>query len=173
MIVPRHVLGGAGYIAPSERQVGGIAPAAWEAATSPWLPRCRRENIVALCDGRSAPPADSLPNARRSTFRAMIDKEERRPVIGTLITFTPRVDGRGREHTSIAAERPGPHTSGMPPRKQGHSRRAVSPTNGSAGMIGPSVSRLVGLARPVMETGHRAGPLLDWNLCRMPIRQRP
>jgi len=78
-IVPRHVLGGAGFIAPSERvNVAGIGVGGMgggDIATHARL----GANIVALCDvdeARAAGSFNAFPKARKyQDFRVMIDKE--------------------------------------------------------------------------------------------------
>ncbi len=76
-IVPRHVLGGPGFIAPSEKLniagvgVGGMGRANLQAIS-------RTENIVALCDVDSAYAGKTFqqyPNARRYVdYRKMLDE---------------------------------------------------------------------------------------------------
>jgi len=78
-IVPRHVLGGSGFIAPSDRinvasiGVGGMGGG--DVATVSRL----GANIVALCDvddERGAGSFSAFPKARRyKDFRKMLDKE--------------------------------------------------------------------------------------------------
>ena len=78
-IVPRHVLGGAGFIAPSERiRVAGIGAGGMgggDIATVAGL----GASIVALCDvdeARAAGSFQSFPQARRyKDFRALLDEE--------------------------------------------------------------------------------------------------
>jgi predicted dehydrogenase len=79
MIVPRHVLGGAGYIAPSEQiNVGGIGAGGMGGGDIATVARLGA-NIVALCDvddQRAAGSFNAFPKARRyKDFREMIDKE--------------------------------------------------------------------------------------------------
>src|SRR5215213_10252546 len=79
MIVPRHVLGGAGYLAPSERinlaGIGAGGMGGGDIATHARL----GANIVALCDvdeARAAGSFGTFPKARRyKDFREMLDKE--------------------------------------------------------------------------------------------------
>jgi predicted dehydrogenase len=79
MVVPRHVLGGAGYLAPSERvdvaSVGAGGMGGGDIATVSKL----GANIVALCDVdevRAAGSFAAFPKARRyKDFREMLDKE--------------------------------------------------------------------------------------------------
>ena len=78
-IVPRHVLGGAGYLAPSERvNVAGIGAGGMGGGDIANHAR-NGENIVALCDvddQRGAGSFQAFPQARRyKDFRVMFDKE--------------------------------------------------------------------------------------------------
>ncbi len=88
-IVPRHVLGGPGRTAPSEKLniagvgVGGQGAGDLEALSS--------ENIVALCDvdqRRAAGTFKRYPNAKKyRDFRRMLDKEDRN--IDAVVVATP------------------------------------------------------------------------------------
>ena len=76
--VPRHVLGGAGHTAPSEKlNIAGIG-AGGQAASD--LNNMRSENIVALCDvdwRRASGMFRRHPDARKyRDFREMLDKED-------------------------------------------------------------------------------------------------
>ena len=81
MIVPRHVLGGPGYLAPSERvNVAGIGAGGMgggDIATHSKL----GANIVALCDvddERAAGSFRAFPKAAKyKDFRVMLDKEDK------------------------------------------------------------------------------------------------
>jgi predicted dehydrogenase len=78
-IVERHVLGGAGYLAPSERvNVAGIGAGGMGGGDISNHAR-NGANIVALCDvddQRGAGSFQAFPNARRyKDFRVMLDKE--------------------------------------------------------------------------------------------------
>ena len=78
-IVPRHVLGGAGYLAPSERvNVAGIGAGGMGGGDIANHAR-NGANIVALCDvddQRGAGSFQAFPQARRyKDFRVMFDKE--------------------------------------------------------------------------------------------------
>jgi hypothetical protein len=89
MIVPRFVLGGPGYQAPSDTLriaavgVGGMGSA--------YLKGCSHERVVALCDldhNRSAKVFAAYPTATRyHDFRQMLDKEEKN--FDALIVATP------------------------------------------------------------------------------------
>ncbi len=89
LIVPRHVLGGAGYRAPSDKLaiacvgVGGMG--------RNYLDGCKDEQIVALCDldyEFSARVFKTYPNARvYRDFRQMFDKEQKN--FDALIVATP------------------------------------------------------------------------------------
>jgi predicted dehydrogenase len=79
MIVPRHVLGGAGFIPPSEQiNIGGIGAGGMGGGDIATVARLGA-NIVALCDvdsQRAAGSFNAFPKARRyNDFREMIDKE--------------------------------------------------------------------------------------------------
>lgn len=85
MIVPRHVLGGVGYVPPSDRLniagvgAGGRGKGILQAA-SQWDEKTKitKENIVALCDvddANAAKTYEQYPNAARfKDFRVMLDK---------------------------------------------------------------------------------------------------
>jgi len=89
LIVPRHVLGGAGYRAPSDKLtiacvgVGGMG--------RNYLDGCKDEQIVALCDldyQFSAPVFQKYPSAKLyKDFRQMFDKEQKN--FDALIVATP------------------------------------------------------------------------------------
>jgi len=89
LVVPRHVLGGAGYRAPSDKLaiacvgVGGMG--------KNYLNGCKDEEIVALCDldhEFSAPVFKTYPRARvYKDFREMFDKEQKN--FDALIVATP------------------------------------------------------------------------------------
>ena len=79
LVVPRHVLGGAGYIAPSERlNVAGIGAGGMGGGDIARFSQLGA-NIVALCDvdeERGAGSFNAHPKARRyKDFRKMIDAE--------------------------------------------------------------------------------------------------
>jgi predicted dehydrogenase len=78
-IVPRHVLGGAGFVPPSERlNLAGIGAGGMGGGDLATLARLG-VNVVALCDVddvRAAGSYKAFPKARRyKDFRAMLDKE--------------------------------------------------------------------------------------------------
>jgi predicted dehydrogenase len=79
LIVPRHVLGGAGYQAPSDTLA--IAAVGIGGMGRNYLAGCKDERIVALCDldhEFSAKVFDTYPTARRyHDYRQMFDKEEK------------------------------------------------------------------------------------------------
>ncbi len=90
-IVPRSVLGGAGYIAPSERiNVAGIGAGGMGGGDIATVSRLGA-NIVALCDvddERAAGSFRAFPKARRyKDFRVMLDKEANR--IDAVTVGTP------------------------------------------------------------------------------------
>ena len=77
--MPRHVLGGAGFVAPSERiNVAGIGAGGMGGGDIATVARLGA-NIVALCDvddERAAGSFQAFPKARRyKDFRVMLDKE--------------------------------------------------------------------------------------------------
>jgi len=88
-VVARHVLGGAGYQAPSDRLriacvgVGGVG--------GDYVAGCKSEEIVALCDldhDYSAPVFQLYPRARvYQDFRQIFDKEQKN--FDALIVATP------------------------------------------------------------------------------------
>ena len=87
-IVPRRVLGGAGYTAPSDTlNIAGIGIGG-KGYTD--LQGCNHENIVALCDvdfRRGARSAKAFPDAKHySDYRVMLEKE---PGIDAVTISTP------------------------------------------------------------------------------------
>ena len=108
MIVPRHVLGGAGFVAPSERvNLAGIG-AGGMGGGDIGVHAGNGANIVALCDVdevRAAGSFQAFPQARRyKDFRQMLDKEAKN--IDAVSVGTP-------DHThavaAMAAIRAGKH----------------------------------------------------------------
>ncbi len=108
MIVPRHVLGGAGFTAPSERvNVAGIGAGGMGGGDIATHAK-NGANIVALCDvdeQRAAGSFNNFPKANRyKDFREMIDKEAKN--IDAVTVGTP-------DHThavaAMAAIRAGKH----------------------------------------------------------------
>ena len=89
LIVPRHVLGGAGYQAPSDTLT--IAAVGIGGMGRNYLDGCKAEKIVALCDldhNYSAKVFDTYPTARRyHDYREMFDKEAKN--FDALIIATP------------------------------------------------------------------------------------
>jgi len=107
-IVPRHVLGGAGFLAPSERvNLAGIGAGGMGGGDIATHAK-NGANIVALCDVddvRAAGSFNNFPNARRyKDFREMLDKEAKN--IDAVTVGTP-------DHThavaSMAAIKAGKH----------------------------------------------------------------
>jgi hypothetical protein len=100
LLVPRHVLGGSGYQAPSDKLaiacvgVGGMG--------KNYLAGCKSEAIVALCDVDhefSAPVFKQYPSARLyKDFRQMFDKETKN--FDALIVATP---DHWHAHLALAA----------------------------------------------------------------------
>ena len=108
MIVPRHVLGGPGQVAPNERiNVAGIGAGGMGGGDIATVNRLGA-NIVALCDVdevRAAGSFNAFPQARRyKDFRVMLDKEAKN--IDAVTVGTP-------DHihalASMAAIRAGKH----------------------------------------------------------------
>jgi predicted dehydrogenase len=90
-VVPRHVLGGTGYVAPGDRiNVAGIGVGGMGGGDIATVSRLGA-NIVALCDvddDRAAGTFKSLPRARRyKDFRKMLDAEHGR--IDAVTVGTP------------------------------------------------------------------------------------
>lgn len=87
-IVPRHVLGGVGYQAPSDTL--NIASIGVGGRASSDIFGCAHENIVALCDVdsmRARSTFEAFPNARRYVdYREMLDRETG---IDAVIVATP------------------------------------------------------------------------------------
>jgi len=88
MIVPRHVLGGPGYQAPSDRL--NIATVGVSGQGNVNTRACAKENIVALCDVddvRAAGVYKSYPNAKTyRDFRVMLETQKD---IDAVIVATP------------------------------------------------------------------------------------
>jgi len=89
LIVPRHVLGGPAYQAPSDTLT--IAAVGIGGMGRNYLAGCHTEKIVALCDldhNYAAKVFDTYPGARRyHDYREMFDKEEKN--FDALIIATP------------------------------------------------------------------------------------
>lgn len=88
-IVPRHVLGGKGFTAPSEKlNIAGIGCGGMGGVD---LERVSSENIVALCDvddSRAARTVAKFPDARRfKDFRVMLDEMDNE--IDAVVVATP------------------------------------------------------------------------------------
>ena len=88
-IIPRHVLGGAGQPAASDKlNIAGIGVGGQGAGD---LSNLASENIVALCDvdeRQAAGTFSKFPNARRyKDFRVMLDKEQKN--IDAVVVATP------------------------------------------------------------------------------------
>ena len=185
MVVPRHVLGGAGFVPPSERvNVAGIGAGGMGGGDIATVARLGA-NIVALCDVddvRAGGSFAAFPKARRyKDFREMIDKEANG--IDAVTVGTP-------DHihavASMAAIRAGKHVYCQKPLthtlhecreltkaaraagvatqmgNQGHATEGARLTNEwiQAGVIGPvkRSARLVRPGGPAVETGHRPRP---------------
>src|SRR5674476_779741 len=89
LIVPRHVLGGVGFQAPSDKLT--IAAVGIAGMGRNYLAGCRDEQVVALCDldhTFAAPVLKTYPTARAyKDFRVMFDKEAKN--FDALIVATP------------------------------------------------------------------------------------
>jgi predicted dehydrogenase len=87
-IVPRHVLGGPGYVAPSDKL--GIAGVGAGGMGANNIQRCSHENIVALCDvdeERAAKTFSAHPTVPKyKDFRVMLEKQKD---IDAVIVATP------------------------------------------------------------------------------------
>ena len=96
-VVARHVLGGVGYQAPSDKLA--IAAVGVGGMGKNYLNGCKDEAIVALCDldfDFSAPVFKTYPSARvYRDFRQMFDKEQKN--FDALIVATPD-HWRSEEH---------------------------------------------------------------------------
>jgi predicted dehydrogenase len=88
MIVPRHVLGGPGFTAPSDKL--NVAAVGVGGMGKNNVGRCETENIIALCDvdfGLAAPVFEKYPGAKPyRDYRVMLDE---RPDIDAVIVATP------------------------------------------------------------------------------------
>ena len=87
-IVPRHVLGGPGTVAPSDKlNVAGVGVGGM-GKNNLW--RCETESIVALCDvdfGLADPVFKKYPEARQyKDFRVMLDEEKN---VDAVVIATP------------------------------------------------------------------------------------
>jgi predicted dehydrogenase len=87
-IVPRHVLGGTGYVPPSEKlNIAGIGVGGMGANN---IKAMSNENIVALCDvddKRAAKTFEAFPNAKKyKDYRIMFDKQKD---IDAVLVATP------------------------------------------------------------------------------------
>ncbi|MEX2285548.1 MAG: Gfo/Idh/MocA family oxidoreductase [Planctomycetaceae bacterium] len=107
-IVPRHVLGGAGFTPPSERvNIAGIGAGGMGGGDIATVSRLGA-NIVALCDvdeERARGSFNAFPKARRyKDFRAMLDKEAKN--IDAVTVGTP---DHVHAVASMAAIRAGKH----------------------------------------------------------------
>jgi len=95
-IVPRHVLGGQGTPAPSDKL--NIAAVGIGGMGKNNVGRCETENIVALCDvdwDLAAPVFEKYPQAKRyKDYRVMLEEE---PGIDAVIVATP-----DRSHAVVA-----------------------------------------------------------------------
>ncbi len=104
-VLPRHVLGGPGYVSPNEKlNIAGIGiggQGAWD------LEQVNSQNIMALCDvdwDYAAKTFQVYPNAKRyKDFRLMLDKEKG---IDAVVVATP---DHNHAIVSMAAIRMGKH----------------------------------------------------------------
>ena len=105
-VVPRSVLGGLGYTAPSEKlNIAGIGVGGRGAGD---IQELESQNIVALCDVDARSAAGTFnrhPKARKyEDFRVMLDKEDRN--IDAVVVATP---DHCHAPASLAAIRRGKH----------------------------------------------------------------
>ena len=105
MIVPRHVLGGPGYTAPSDKlNIAGIGVGGQGGSD---IDEMKTENIVALCDvdwKYSAHTFEKYPAAKKyHDFREMLDKEKE---IDAVVIGTP---DHTHAITAMAAIKAGKH----------------------------------------------------------------
>ena len=105
-VVPRSVLGGPGYLAPSEKlNIAGIGVGGRGAGD---IEELESQNIVALCDVDARSAAGTFnrhPKARKyQDFRVMLDKEDRN--IDAVVVATP---DHCHAPASLAAIRRGKH----------------------------------------------------------------
>jgi predicted dehydrogenase len=106
LIVPRHVLGGVGFQAPSDKLT--IAAVGIAGMGRNYLAGCRDEQVVALCDldhTFAAPVFKTYPTARAyKDFRVMFDKEGKN--FDALIVATP---DHWHSHIALAGLAMGKH----------------------------------------------------------------
>ena len=105
-VVPRSVLGGVGYTAPSEKlNIAGIGVGGGGAGD---IEELKSQNIVALCDVDARGAAGTFnrhPKARKyEDFRVMLDKEDQN--IDAVVVATP---DHCHSPASLAAIRRGKH----------------------------------------------------------------
>ncbi|HBB92219.1 MAG: oxidoreductase [Bacteroidetes bacterium GWF2_49_14] len=88
VVIPRHVMGGRGFTAPSDKL--NIAAIGSGGMGSGNIARCESENIIALCDvdfNQAAGTFKKYPTARQyKDFRIMLEKEK---TIDAVIVATP------------------------------------------------------------------------------------
>ena len=201
-IVPRHVLGGQGFQAPSDTlNIAGIGIGGRGRAD---LQACRSQSIVALCDvdpGFAARTFREYPRAHAySDYRQMLDRE---PDLDAVIIATP-----DHTHAVIAMEamRRGKHVYCEKPltRTVAEARalaetareRNVVTQMGNQGHAGEGTRQIrewidagvIGTVREVQywtnrpiwpqaidrpTDAHHAPPGLDWDLFLGPARHRP
>ena len=142
MIVPRHVLGGAGFIPPSERvNLAGIGAGGMGGGDIQTHAR-NGANIVALCDVddvRAAKSFTAFPKARRyKDFREMIDKEAKN--IDAVTVGTPDHIHAVAAMAAIRAgqarvlpEAADPHAARMPRADEGRRAAGVATQMGNQG----------------------------------------
>src|SRR5688572_29648397 len=133
-VVPRHVLGGAGHVAPSEQvnlaAIGAGGMGGGDVATLAKL----GVNVVALCDvddERAAGTYKAFPRARRyKDFRVMLDKEAKN--IDAVSVGTP---DHVHAVATVAAVRAGKHVYCQKPLTRTlHECRAVTKAAKAAGV---------------------------------------
>ena len=114
LVVPRHVLGGAGYQAPSDTLA--IAAVGIGGMGRNYLEGCKQEKIVALCDldhNYAAKVFEAYPTARRyHDYREMFDRESRN--FDALIIAVPAHLTAGSWAQLDITEAMGPDLGGVP-----------------------------------------------------------
>ena len=108
MVIPRYVLGGAGFIAPNERlNIAGIGAGGMGGGDISTVARLGA-NVVALCDvddARAAGSFQAFPKARRyKDFRVLLEKEA-----GAIDAVTVGTPDHVHAVASMAAIRAGKH----------------------------------------------------------------
>ncbi|UCG47610.1 MAG: Gfo/Idh/MocA family oxidoreductase [Phycisphaerales bacterium] len=146
-IVPRHVLGGAGNTAASEKlNIAGVGVGGMGGSN---VRACRGENIVALCDvdeRHASRVFDRYPKAKKWTdFRKMLDEQKE---IDAVIVATP-----DHTHAIIALE-------AMKRGKHVYVQKPLTRTVGEARML-TEAARKYKVATQMGNQGHSGGGVRD------------